>query len=273
MNVYNWMGVVLCAGIYVATFLMSGNASVMLNGLGLAIVISGTCGAMFLSYPSGDLLAAIRVARNTYTGKMVSPERIIEVLQELVVQTRTKGVLALEDFQERTTMLFLKRALQLLVDGFKEDEIEEMLHAEMFHFRHRRQQHERLFRHASKLAPAFGVAGSVIGLIAMLTGINDPRIILQTVPIALTSTLYGIVLANFFLTPVAESIHAKTERELLMQKLITDGVVSIRTEPNPMRLATRLESFLTPSSRVNENRSIDELRDRIRQLRSEQQGA
>ena len=127
-----------------------------------------------------------------------------------------------------------------------------------------------MFRHAARLAPAFGVAGSVIGLIAMLNGIDDPKIILQTVPIALTSTLYGIILANFMLTPVAESIHAKTQRELLLQKLIADGVVTIRNEPNPLRLATKLESCLTPSARVNDNASIDDLRRRIRELHTEQ---
>ena len=125
-----------------------------------------------------------------------------------------------------------------------------------------------MFRHAARLAPAFGVAGSVIGLIAMLAGIGDPEVILRSIPIALTSTLYGIVLSNFILTPIAESIRAKTERELLLQKLVTDGVIIIRREPNPVRLATKLESFLTPSARHHENRSIDEIRDRIRNLHS-----
>ena len=73
------------------------------------------------------------------------------------------------------------------------------------------------------------------------------------------------------LTPVAESIHAKTPRELLLQKLITDGVVNIRNEPNPLRLATKLESVLTPSARVNDSGSIDELRQRIRDLHTEQE--
>lgn len=271
MNVYNWMGVVLFAGIYLATFLASGDAALLMNSVGLAVVISGTLGAVFLSYPVGDLIAALRVARNTYTQNMLTPERVIQILQELVITSRDKGVLALDDYRERTTILFLKRALQLLVDGFKEEEMHEMLHAEMFHFRHRRAQQERMFRHAARLAPAFGVAGSVIGLIAMLNGIEDPKVVLQTVPIALTSTLYGIVLANFMLTPVAESIHAKTQRELLLQKLITDGVVNIRNEPNPLRLATKLESVLTPSARVNDSGSIDELRQRIRDLHTEQE--
>jgi len=262
------MGVVLFAGIYAATFLFTGNPSLLLNGIGLCVVVSGTLGAMFLSYPFEDICAALHVARNTYSGRMLTPERIIEILRDLAARTRTKGVLALENFSEQTTIGFLKRALDLLVDGFRDDELQEILHTEMFYFKQRRVQHERLFRHAARLAPAFGVAGSVIGLIAMLAGIGDPKVILQSIPIALTSTLYGIVLSNFVLTPIAESIHAKTERELLLQKLVTDGVITIRREPNPVRLATKLESFLTPAARHHENRTIDEIRERIRGLHS-----
>ena len=147
--------------------------------------------------------------------------------------------------------------------------IDDILHTEMFYFKQRRCQQERIFRHAARLAPAFGVAGSVIGLISMLGGIGDPDVILKSIPIALTSTLYGIVLSNFVLTPIAESIRAKTERELLLQKLVTDGVITIRLEPNPIRLATKLESFLTPSARYHENHSVDELRAGIRGLHSE----
>jgi len=269
MSTYNWMGVVLFAGIYCATFAFAENAALMLNGIGLCVVLSGTLGAVFLSYPADDIRAALMVARNTYAGKMITPEKIIAILRELAVRTRSDGVLALENFGEQTTIGFLRRALTLLVDGFKDDELHDILHTEMFYFKQRRMQHERVFRHAARLAPAFGVAGSVIGLISMLAGIGDPDVILKSIPIALTSTLYGIVLSNFVLTPIAESIRAKTERELLLQKLVTDGVITIRLEPNPIRLATKLESFLTPSARYHENHSVDELRAGIRGLHSE----
>ena len=123
MSVYNWMGVVLSVGIYGAMFLFADNGALLLNGVGLTIVLAGTAGAMFLSYPFDDIRAAIKVARNTYSGNMLTPERIIAILRELAVRTRTKGVLALEDFGEQTTIGFLKRALNLLVDGFKDEEI------------------------------------------------------------------------------------------------------------------------------------------------------
>jgi chemotaxis protein MotA len=271
MSNSNWMGVVLFSGIYVAMFLFSDNAGLLLNGIGLTVVISGTLGAMFLSYPSAEIRAALRVAANTYSSKMISPEKVIDILRDLAVRTRTDGLLALENYTEQTTIGFLRRALNLLVDGFKDEDLHEILHTEMLYFKQRRVQHERVFRHAARLAPAFGVAGSVIGLTAMLAGIGDPDVIVKSIPIALTSTLYGIVLSNFILTPFAESIRARTERELLLQKLVTDGVITIRCEPNPTRLAIRLESFLTPAARHHENRTVDDLRDGIRDIHSETQ--
>jgi chemotaxis protein MotA len=270
MGSLNWMGVVLFTGLYAATFVFTENPGLLLNGIGITVVVSGTLGAMCLSYPFADIHAATLVALNTYSRKMLTPERVIAVLRDLAVRTRSDGLLALENYSEQTTIGFLRRALNLLVDGFKDDDLCEILHTEMFYFKQRRSQHERVFRHAAKLAPAFGVAGSVIGLIAMLAGIGDPDVILKSIPIALTSTLYGIVISNFLLTPIAESIHARTERELLLQQLVTDGVITIRREPNPTRLATRLESFLTPASRHHENRSIDEIRNGIRDLHLEQ---
>lgn len=139
----------------------------------------------------------------------------------------------------------------------------------MFHFKQRRVQIERIFRQGALFAPAFGVAGSVIGLINMLAGIADPDMIVQSIPVALTSPLYGIVLANTVFFPLAEAIHVKTQKELLIQILITDGVMVIRREPNPRRLALKLESFLTPSARAYENRSLKEIRERLRDLHVE----
>jgi chemotaxis protein MotA len=109
----------------------------------------------------------------------------------------------------------------------------------------------------------------VIGLINMLAGIADPDMILRSIPVALTSPLYGIVFANAVFFPLAEGIHAKTQKELLIQMLITDGVMIIRREPDARRLARKLESFLTPSARAYENCSLREIRERLRDLHVE----
>jgi chemotaxis protein MotA len=168
---------------------------------------------------------------------------------------------------------FLKSALEMLVDGWDEREIRDVLLTELTFFRRRRQEHERVFRHTARLAPAFGVAGSVVGLIGMLTGLGDTGVILETIPLALTSTLYGIVLCNFVLTPMAESIFFKTQQELLLYKLIVDGVSAIQQEKNPHKLERKLSSFLTPAARARNQRSFAEIRRKYGGLRPEKVAA
>lgn len=269
MTRYNWLGIVLFGAIFASGFAGTDNAYLFLNQIGLLVVLSGTLGAVFLSYPSSRIAASLKVAHRTLSAPTPTANVIVDALLDLSVRSRRKGLLALEDAEEETTISFLKRALGMLVDGYSSDEIRDILHTEMHYFRERRAQHERFFRHAARLAPAFGVAGSVIGLIAMLSDIGDADVIVQTIPVALTSTLYGIVLGNFFFTPVAENIYARTRQELMLQKLITDGVMAIQHEQNPYRLAMKLESFLTPASRSGTKHTFDEIRRRVRALQAE----
>jgi chemotaxis protein MotA len=269
MTRINFVAAILFVAIFTASFMLAENAGLFLNAIGLIIVLSGTLGAMFLSYPTEDILASMRVAHNAYRRNVPGTDEIVNTLMDLSVRSRRKGVLALEDAENETTVSFLKRALGMLIDGYSADEIRDILYTEMHYFRERRLQHERLFRHAARLAPAFGVAGSVIGLIAMLSGIGDPQVIMRSIPIALTSTLYGIVLGNFVLTPIAENIYAKTQRELVSYKLITDGVMAIQQEQNTYRLAKKLESFLTPAARQENEHTFEEIRERVRKLQTE----
>jgi len=269
MNKHSWTAVILFSGIFVGSFFIHGNAALFVNGMALLIVTCGTLGAMCLCYPTGDLYAALSVTRNLYRNPPPTSNVVINTMIEMALQSRSKGMLALEAIGEQSTISFLKRALARLLDGLKDEELTEILHAEMFHFKQRRALIERMFRQGALFAPAFGVAGSVIGLIDMLAGITDPDVILKTIPVALTSTLYGIVLANSVFFPIAEGIHVKTQKELLIQRLIADGVLIIRSEPNPRRLAIKLESFLTPSARTLEHLSLDEIRGRLRSFHAD----
>lgn len=267
MNKHSWIGVIFFTAIFVSSIFIQGHAALFLNGTALLIVTCGTLGAMLLSYPIGDLRTAVLVTRNLHRDPPPTSKEVINTMLDMAVQSRGKGLLVLEDMGEHSTITFLKRALGLLIDGLPDEELSDLLHAEMLHFKQRRAYIERIFRQAALFAPAFGVAGSVIGLIDMLTGITNPDVILQTIPVALVSPLYGIVLANTVFFPIAESIHAKTQKELLIQKLITDGVIIMRSEPNPRRMATKLESFLTPSARTHENLTLKEIRERLSDLR------
>ena len=262
------IGIVICTLLLIGSMVIGDGRTLMLNLEGLVVVIAGTLGATFISYSSNTLRVAVRVAINSYKTKVPSAKEIVDSLLHLSLLSKIDGLLALEEGEERSSVLFLKRALSMLVDGFSVDELRDALYTEIHFFQQRRSLQERVFRHMAILAPAFGVAGGVIGLVGMLAGIGDTGVILRTIPVALTSTLYGIILAYFICIPIAENIHARTQEELLIHKLIAEGVSLIGQEYNTMRLQTRLQSFITPHERDIQNMSIKEIRDKYEELKN-----
>ncbi len=265
---HSLIGIVVCTLLLIGCMLIGDGRTLMFNLEGLVVVIAGTLGAVFISYPLNVLRVATRVAINSYKTKVPSAKEIVDSLLHLSMLSKIDGLLALEQDEERASVLFLKRALSMLVDGFNVDELRDALYTEIHFFQQRRSLQERVFRHMAILAPAFGVAGGVIGLVGMLAGIGDTGVILRTIPVALTSTLYGILVAYFICIPIAENIHARTQEELLIHKLIAEGVTLIGQEYNTMRLQTRLQSFITPHERDIQNLSIKDIRDKYEELKN-----
>jgi chemotaxis protein MotA len=262
----------VCTVIFIGCFFFGeGGTVVYFNIVSFLVVSSGTIGAAFLSFPYERIKNAYKVALNSYKKDVInSPDHIVNILLDISVRSRSNGILSLEKLEKTTQITFLKNGLGLLVDGYREDEIRSILHNEIYYFKIRRQHSERVFRTMALLAPGFGVAGSIIGLIGMLYGVGDTGVILKTIPVALTSTLYGIVFSYYILVPIAENIYSKTQQELYLQSIITDGIIEIGQEQNLYKLEKRLSSFLTPSARAGKEESLQELRKRYITMKTEQ---
>jgi chemotaxis protein MotA len=249
MGSKNIVGIIICLGLFSVGFLFHGNLGLYFNCAGLLIVCGGTFGATLVSFQAKRLSILCKVLLSSYTRKVKEPEEIVEIMVDLSVKRKMRGVLSLQEDEEETSLLFLRRALGFLVDNFRGAQIRDFLTTEINFFKIRREETERILRTMAEIAPAFGLVGSVVGLIGMLSGVGDTENILATLPIALTSTLYGIVLSNFFFIPFAENIRERTHQELVLQKIIMEGVIAIESEIKPRILERKLKSFLTPSSR------------------------
>lgn len=259
----NIFGLLLCSALFIVGFLINGNLSLYFNISGLLIVLSGTMAATLLSFKFEQLKIVHKVMVSSYLRPIKQESEIINILIDLSIKSRIEGILSLQQEEQETTILFLRRAVGCLVDGYSTEQIREILNTEMYFFKLRRDDTERVLRAIADFFPAFGIIGSVVGLITMLGGIGDTSIILHAVPIALTSTLYGLIFSNFFFLPFAANLRERTNHELLLQKIITDGVIAINSEMNPLILKTKLESFLTPSARVSELVSYRKIRERF----------
>ncbi len=259
----NIAALIVCILLFIAGFIINGNLSLYFNLSGLMIVFGGTLAATLLSFRMEQLRIAGKVISSSYRNPTKKESDIINILIDLSIKSRIEGILSLQDEENETSILFLRRALGCLVDGYHPDQIRDILNTEMYFFKLRREDIERVLRSIADFFPAFGIIGSVVGLITMLGGIGDTSVILQAVPIALTSTLYGLIFSNFIFLPFAANLKERTNHELLLQKIIMEGVISINSEINPVVLKTKLESFLTPSARQTELVSYEKIRDRF----------
>jgi chemotaxis protein MotA len=269
MGTTNFVGIILCVIIFGASFLFGETRSMYFNAAAFALVLSGTVGAAFLGYPSKRIWAAMSVVRKTYFSKLPSEDDVVNALLDFALKSKYDGILSLEDETERSATLFLKDGLDMVVDGYSSEEIRDVLSTEMYFFKQRRDQYERVFRGLAKAAPSFGIIGSVIGLMEMLVGIGDVGVIIKTIPISLTATLYGILFSDFFFTPVAEAIFARTQAELFLKNLIVNGVIAINDEQDTYKLEKKLCSFLTASVRPVQEENFKEIRKQYFVLREQ----
>ncbi len=264
------IGISLSILLFLIGFAINGNIGLYFNISGLLVVIGGTLAAALLSFKWHKLAIAAKVVYTSYHHTQKSEQEVIQILINLSVKSRIEGILSLQENENETTTLFLRRALGCLIDGYRSDQIRDILGTEMYYFKVRRDEIERIVRNVAEYFPTFGIIGSVIGLITMLNGIGDTTVILKAIPIALTSTLYGLIFSNFIFLPFAAHVRERTNQELLLQKIITEGVLAIESEINPIILKTRLDSFLTPSERLEDYPSYSKIKDRFRIPESEE---
>jgi chemotaxis protein MotA len=256
MNNKNVIGAIACLGLFAASFALTGDAGAYLNLAAFLVVTSGLLAAMLLSYPFERIKNAFLVAWNAYSRPAQSQHDILAELLDLSVKSRMDGPQGLEKAAQETPHTFLRNGLSYLVDNYKVRDMRECLRTEMSFFQHRRMQNARLLHTMGRIAPAFGVAGSVIGLVGLLMGIHETSAILRHIPVAFISTLYGVLLANLVFNPMAEAVQAKTEAELLNQKLIMEGLIAIMREQNPYKLERKLTSFLSPQEREGKTEAL-----------------
>jgi chemotaxis protein MotA len=260
----NMIGLLLTILITLAGFFIAGNLGMYFNLSGFLIVMGGSLGCALISYRLERLAVVYRIILSSYNHRPKQPRDIVEILIDLAVKSRFSGILSLQEDERETSILFLRGALGLLVDGRQPSEVQDILNSEMYFFKLRRDDAERIIRTIANYFPPFGLIGSIVGLVAMMANAGDSSVVLASVPIALTSTLYGLVFSNYFFLPFAANLSERTSQELLLQRMILEGVLAIQSEMNPRLLETKLKSFLTPSMREGKMVSIDKIKQRFK---------
>lgn len=213
----------------------------------MLVVLGGSFAALLLSVPMRSVLNMGRVTFKVFSYKRPSTGRLVVQLVRFAELARREGILALENEVEKIQDPFLSRALGLAVDGTDPDEINSILESELNAMSERHAKGRRTFEVLAKYAPAWGLIGTLIGLIIMLATLDEESSRIGAgMSLALVTTFYGAVLANFIFGPMAEKLHARSEDEIATKRIVIEGVLAIQSGDNPRIVRQKLRSHLSP---------------------------
>ena len=226
-----------------------GNIMDFVNLPSILVVLGGSFGAMLVANPLSRMLGITRYVLHVLRVPSYEEERIISTLVDFSEKARREGLLALEDDLEEVEEEFMRKGIQLVVDGTDPDIIRSVLYNDLNQLEERHQVGITLFDNWSKIAPAFGMIGTLAGLIAMLANLEDASSIGPNMALALITTMYGAMFANLVLIPFKSKLEDRNNVEVLVREVMIEGILSIQSGDNPRILEEKLLSFLPPARR------------------------
>ncbi|MFP4065957.1 MAG: motility protein A [Spirochaetaceae bacterium] len=227
-----------------------GNLANYLNLPSVLIVIFGSFSAMIVANPLTRMLGIMRYVRNAVRVPDWQEQRIIEELVRFADKARKEGLLALEDDLETIEDEFMRKGIRLVVDGTDPEIIKNILYNDLGQLQERHETGIKIFDDWGKIAPAFGMIGTLAGLIAMLADLGgDESAIGSGMALALITTMYGAIFANLVLIPVRSKLEGHDKAETRAKEIIVEGVLSIQSGDNPRTLGEKLVAFLPPAER------------------------
>lgn len=249
MDIATIVGVLLSFGLVIFSIAISGSLLNFVDIPSILIVCGGMTGAVLVNYPLRQVLAVFVVARNAFFTTPDSPREVIALFMDYANRARREGILSLEPIIKNLDNLYLRKGLQLTVDGLEPEAIQEILETEIAYLEARHETGAEVFTAFGTFAPAMGMIGTVIGLIMMLQNMNDPSTIGPSMAVALITTFYGAIMANLFFVPMAGKLKLRSREEVLLRYMMLEGVIAISKGENPRIIEEKLTSYLAPGQR------------------------
>jgi chemotaxis protein MotA len=241
------IGLVGSFGIVITAMLLGGSLSMFVNGPSLLIVFVGTLFVVLMKFSLAQFLGAMKIAVKAFSFKLISPNDLIEEVVELADAARKGGMLALEG--KEVSSNFLEKGIQLLVDGHDADVVRSLLKKDLTQTLQRHELGAKIFTAMGDVGPAMGMIGTLVGLVAMLSNMDDPKSIGPAMAVALLTTLYGAMFANMIALPVADKLTLRREEEARVKSMVVDALVAIQAGQNPRVIDSMLKVYLPESKR------------------------
>jgi len=245
VDVLSVIGILVAfAAVLGGNWLEGGHIEYLLNGPALVIVLGGSIGAILLQTPMRTFFRAMRMALMVIRPPRRPLEPVLQRIVEWSGRARKDGLLGLEEAADNETDLFIRKGMQLLVDGGEPEDLRHVLQMDLDSREQRDLQAAKVFEAMGGYSPTIGILGAVMGLIQVMQNLADPSRLGGAIATAFVATIYGVGLANLFLIPVANKLKAHVVHESQFREMVVEGLVAIAEGENPRQIATKLQGFL-----------------------------
>lgn len=248
MDIATLLGLIIGVTVVTLAIMTGSDLWIFLNLPGFLIVLGGTFAATLIKFPISGVFVAFFVGiKAAFVNENETPREIIDLTMRLVKRARKSGLIGLEKIRAGNS--FFRKGVQLCADGRDVDFIRKTMTREMELAIQRQEVGERVFRAIGDSAPAFGMVGTLVGLVQMLSNMSDPTTIGPAMAVALLTTLYGALIAYLIALPIADKLEAKNALERANKVLIIEAIVQIHERNNPTAVFDILEAYLPEKQR------------------------
>jgi len=231
----------------------SGDITMFIDRNSLILVVGMTSTVIFFAFPVANVKQLIKIIKRAVFFQAPSTGKLIEDMVSYAEIARRDGILSLENTAKDIEDEFIVRGIQMAVDGTDPELIEQVMINDLENLAERHDSGKALMDTIGKYAPAFGMIGTLVGLVIMLSNMDDPAAIGPGMAVALLTTMYGAVIANAAALPLADRLARRSAEEVLYRTIIIKGVMSIQSGDNPRIVEQKLRTYLPPCERVAED--------------------
>lgn len=247
MDLASLVGIIGALALIVVSMMLSGDLIMFVNVPSLVIVFGGTIFAVMIKFGLSQYLGAMKVAGKTFKSTLPDANELIDEIVALADEARKGGLLSLEG--KEVSSDFLQRGIQLLVDGHDPDVVKALLSKDKVQAVERHAIGAAIFAEMTDMAPAMGMIGTLIGLVAMLANMDDPKSIGPAMAVALLTTLYGAIIANAMTGPMSSKLKLRADEEAMIKSLVIDALLAIQGGQNPRVIDSMLRNYLPEGKR------------------------
>jgi chemotaxis protein MotA len=250
MDIATILGALIAFGLVFQAMASGGGIGGFIDVPSLGIVFGGTLGVLLMNFPLNKVTGVAKVVVKTVMFKLNSPTEEILRIVEYANLARREGLLALEDKLQAVDDAFFAKGIQLVIDGFPVETVRDIMELEAEWERQRHDTGKKIMDQMAAFSPAFGMIGTLVGLVQMLQDLSDPSSIGIGMATALLTTLYGAMAANMLFIPLAGKLEMVANQESLLRSLMIEGIVAIQSGEKPQLIKEKLKGFLAPSVRA-----------------------